>query len=99
MRGRTAGARTLVAGTGLALLLGGCGGADDGAADTASSLGSAEDQRGAAAAESRALDAGTADLQPAGQPVANSSEQTFSPPLAREVIATAQVTIRVDDVA
>ena len=85
MRGRTAKARAVIIVAGLMLLLGACSGADDGS--QLSTSGSAEDQNAARAGEdSVARDA------------ALSEPALLTPPLAREVIAIADVTIRVDDV-
>ena len=86
MRGRTAKARAVITVTGLMMLLGACSDADD--VSQLSSNGSTEDQNAARSGE----DSVSGEAGPlAGQPL-------LAPPLAREVIAIADVTIRVDDV-
>jgi hypothetical protein len=95
MRGRTAKTRAVITVTGLMLLLGACSGADI----SRSSIDSgAQDESADAAARAGGLDS-TSEGSVAGVPKPLSEQPLVAPPLAREVIAIADVTIRVDDVS
>ncbi|HVQ89038.1 MAG TPA: DUF4349 domain-containing protein [Actinomycetes bacterium] len=98
MRGRTAQTRAVVAAVGLMFLLGACSGSSNDAASTSTDL-SKSDQAGAErASSSDSLDAGTAAQAPGSVAGSQSSGLTQTLPIDRDVIATAEVTIRVDDV-